>query len=92
MYLKREWGPIEVLLPDGSKLNRSDLPSRNTRRWVARRKLSVVRAVFSGLITGQEACEMYDLSEEELENWCRSARMHGTSGLKVTTLQRYRQP
>jgi hypothetical protein len=92
MYLKREWGPIEVLLPDGSKLNRSDLPSRNTRRWVARRKLSVVRAVFSGLITGQEACEMYDLSEEELESSCRSARMHGTSGLKVTTLQRYRQP
>jgi hypothetical protein len=78
MYLKRERGPIEVVLPDGSKLNRSEL--------------SVVRAVFSGLISGQEACEMYDLSEEELESWCRSARLHGSSGLKVTTLQRYRQP
>ncbi len=92
MYLKRERGPIEVKLPDGSKLNRSDLPPRNTKRWVAQRKLSVVRAVFSGLISGQEACEMYCLSEEELEGWCRSARLHGSSGLKVTALQRYRQP
>ena len=91
MYLKKERGPIEVLLPDGTKINRSDLPPRDTKRWVARRKLSVVRAVFAGLITGQEACEMYGLSNEELEHWCRSARLHGTSGLKVTTIQRYRQ-
>ncbi len=92
MYLKKERGPIQVELPDGKKLNRSDLPPRDTVRWVARRKLAVVQAVFSGLISGREACEMYNLSDEELEIWCRSARMHGTSGLKVTTIQRYRQP
>jgi len=92
MYLKKERGPIEVELPDGTKLNRSDLPPKDTQRWVARRKLAVVQAVFSGLISGQEACEMYSLSEEELENWCRSARTHGTRGLKVTSIQRYRQP
>ena len=92
MYLKKERGPIEVVLPDGTKLNRSDLPAKDTERWVARRKLAVVQAVFSGLNSGQEACEMYSLSEEELENWCRSARLHGSRGLKVTAIQRYRQP
>jgi uncharacterized protein DUF1153 len=50
MYIRRDKGPVYVTLPDGTKLTRSDLPDRNTRRWVARRKAMVVVAVTSGLL------------------------------------------
>ena len=41
------------------------LPPPNTKRWVARRKAAVVEAVSSGVITLEEACRRYQLSEEE---------------------------
>gem|GEM_PF-4752583 len=34
MFIKGSHGPIEVILPDGVKLNRSDLPPKATTRWV----------------------------------------------------------
>ena len=46
MYLKRMEGPNHVVLPDGSRMTRSDLPPRDTVRWVARRKAAVVRPEF----------------------------------------------
>ncbi len=91
MYIRREKGPVYVTLPDGSKLTRSDLPSPSTKRWVARRKAVVVSAVDSGLIEPSEACEMYRLSEEELEIWRAAVRNHGAAALRVTSIQRYRQ-
>ena len=91
MYLRREKGPVFVTLPDGSKLTRSDLPPADTRRWVARRKATVVAAVDNGLIAAQEACEMYRLSEEELEIWRAAVRDHGAAALRVTAIQKYRQ-
>jgi hypothetical protein len=92
MYMKKDRGPVQIELPNGQKLNRSDLPPQTTRRWVARRKFTVVQAVYGGLLSIEEACEMYDLSEEELMGWCESAKIHGTSALKVTRIQKYRQP
>ena len=72
MYIRREKGPVYVVLPDGTKLTRSDLPPVNTKRWVARRKATVVAAVDHGLIEATEACTMYRLSDEELDLWrCR---------------------
>ena len=68
MYIRREKGPIYVVLPDGTKLTRSDLPPANTKRWVARRKAAVVAAVDYGLIEPTEACTIYRLSEEELDS------------------------
>lgn len=91
MYIRREKGPIYVVLPDGTKLTRSDLPPSNTKRWVARRKATVVAAVDHGLIAAREACDMYRLSDEELEMWRSAVRNHGAAALRVTAIQKYRQ-
>ncbi|MEM9349251.1 MAG: DUF1153 domain-containing protein [Pseudomonadota bacterium] len=92
MYLKKLDGPRTVTLPDGSVMSRADLPPVNTTRWVASRKASVIKGVASGLITRAEACQMYSLSDEELEGWMSAVRQHGESALKATALKRYRQP
>lgn len=67
-----------------------DLPSPNTRRWVARRKASVVAAVRCGLITLDDACQRYTLSVEEYLSWERAIERYGLPGLRVTRLQDYR--
>ncbi len=71
-------------------ISMSDLPSPKTRRWVARRKATVVAAVRSGLITLDEACRRYALSVEEYLSWERAIELHGLAGLRVTRLQDYR--
>jgi hypothetical protein len=91
MYLKRVDGPRQVTLPDGSILTRADLPSPDTRRWVASRKAVVVRAVIFGLIPEAEALERYGLSEEEFTLWRQAVEQHGDKALKVTAIQKYRQ-
>lgn len=91
MFLKRVDGPRQVTLPDGSILSRADLPPADTRRWVASRKAVVVRAVIFGLIPESEALERYALSEEEFALWRTAVERYGNDGLKVTTLQKYRQ-
>ncbi len=91
MYIRREKGPVYVVLPDGTKLTRSDLPPANTKRWVARRKATVVAAVDFGLIEPTEACSMYHLSDEELDLWRSAVRQHGAAALRVTAIQKYRQ-
>ena len=91
MYIKKEKGPLFAMTRDGRKISRSDLPPRNTSRWVARRKAAVVSAVESGLIDAKEACEMYSLSSEELDSWISAMEKHGAGALRVTSAQRYRQ-
>ena len=91
MYLKKVDGPRHVTLPDGSTLSRADLPTAQTRRWVASRKAVVVKAVIYGLITQIEAMERYALSEEEFALWRDAVETHGEKALRVTTLQKYRQ-
>ena len=91
MYIRRERGPVYVLLPDGTKLTHSDLPPADTRRWVARRKATVVAAVDHGLIEATEACNLYRLSAEELDQWRAAVRQHGAAALRVTAIQKYRQ-
>lgn len=91
MFLKRVDGPRQVTLPDGTILSRADLPPAETRRWVASRKAVVVKAVVYGLIPESEALERYALSEEEFALWRTAVERHGDQGLKVTTLQKYRQ-
>jgi hypothetical protein len=91
MFLKRVDGPRQVALPDGSILSRADLPPVDTRRWVASRKAVVVRAVVYGLISEKEALDRYALSEEEFGLWRSAVAKHGDNGLKVTSIQKYRQ-
>lgn len=92
MYLRKVEGPRSVVLPDGSIMTRADLPSVDTRRWVASRKASVVRAVAAGLIHRKEALEKYMLSDDEFSEWETAVAVHGEAALKATALQRYRQP
>ena len=46
-----------VIGPDGSPLTIADLPPKDTKRWVIRRKAEVVAAVRGGLLSLEEACE-----------------------------------
>jgi len=92
MYLRKVEGPRTVTLPDGSVMSRADLPSPNTRRWVARRKAAVVKGVVSGLIPLDEALLRYGLSREEFAEWRQAVETHGEAALKATTVQKYRQP
>ena len=84
MYLKKVEGKRFVTLPDGTVLTHADLPPVTTQRWVASRKLTVVRAVAHGLITQAEAESMYSLSEEEFLFWIECVKDSGLEGLKVT--------
>ena len=92
MYLKKIDGPRAVKLPDGSTMTRADLPPDTTRRWVASRKAAVVKAVQYGLLTQDQAKQRYSLSDEELLEWVKAATKHGEDALKVTRVQKYRQP
>jgi transposase-like protein len=67
------------------------LPDPKTKRWVVRRKAAVVAAVRSGEITIEEACRVYQLSEEEFRSWDRAFELHGLAGLRTTRIQRYRR-
>jgi len=91
MFLKKVEGPRAITLPDGSVMTRADLPSPETRRWVASRKIRVVRAVLYGLLPLGDALARYQLSEEEFALWCRAVEAHGEAGLKVTAIQRLKQ-
>ncbi len=92
MYLRKIDGPRSVTLPDGTVMTRADLPSPETRRWVASRKAAVVKAVSAGLLSRKSALETYMLSDDEFSEWETAVDKHGEAALKATTLQRYRQP
>ena len=78
--------------PDGLPMSLDDLPPPGTKRWVIRRKATVVAGVRAGLLTLEEACERYQLSIEEFLSWQRQIELHGIKGLRVTRLQEYREP
>ncbi len=67
-----------------------ELPSPDTKRWVARRKAQVVYAVQAGAISLTDACERYSLSVEEFLGWQRAIESNGIPGLRATRLQKYR--
>ncbi|MBR3370201.1 MAG: DUF1153 domain-containing protein [Rhodobacteraceae bacterium] len=92
MYIKKVEGPRAVTLPDGRVLTLADLPPANTRRWVASRKALVVLAVQHGLMNRKTVLDRYDLSDEEFDLWETAVSQHGVDALKVTSLQKYRQP
>ena len=67
-----------------------ELPSPNVKRWTIRRKAAVVTAVANGVLTREEACRRYQLTEEEFISWQRAYETHGLPGLRSTRLQQYR--
>ena len=83
-------GEKYVIGPTGAPLRLSDLPPANTERWVIRRKAEVVAAVRGGLLTLDDACDRYRLTNEEFLTWQKSIDRHGLAGLRTTRLQQYR--
>ena len=69
MHIRKVRGPRTVQLPDGGYLSRGDLPPPTTKRWVAWRKATVVKGVRFGLISLEEACNLYDLTQDEYSSW-----------------------
>src|SRR5262249_1198544 len=80
-----------VIGPNGDVVTLADLPAASTTRWVIRRKAEVVLAVHKGLITLEEACERYRLTEEEFASWQSAIETSGLQALRTTTLQQYRR-
>jgi hypothetical protein len=60
------------------------LPPPNTTRWTPRRKAGIVAAVRIGLISLDEACRRYGLTNEEFAAWRRLLEKHGVAGLRQT--------
>jgi uncharacterized protein DUF1153 len=83
-------GEKYVIGPTGAPLTLSDLPPGDTQRWVIRRKAEVVAAVHGGLLSLDEACSRYSLTNEEFLGWQKSIERHGLAGLRTTRLQQYR--
>ena len=83
--------PISVTGPDGLTITIADLPPTDTRRWAARHKATVVTAVRGGLLTLEETCDRYKLSEEEFQSWERAFTQYGVLGLRITKRQEYRK-
>ncbi len=80
-----------VIDPFGEPLTVDTLPPADTTRWVPRRKAQVVCAIRGGLISRQEACDRYGISDAELGYWEKLLYDHGVGALRVTSTQRYRQ-
>lgn len=62
-----------------------DLPPQDTTRWVVRRKAQVVEGVRTGVISLEQACELYSLSVEEFRSWQRRFEREGLPGLSART-------
>ena len=75
--------------PDGRALTVADLPPRDTKRWVIRRKAELVAAVRGVLISLEEACERYALTVDEFLSWQCSIERYGLPGLRVTRVHDY---
>lgn len=82
--------PAKIVRISGRQKELDRLPPSDTRRWVTRRKAQVVTAVRSGLLTFEEACQRYSLSEEEFKAWQNLLDHHGLNGLRATRMQDYR--
>jgi hypothetical protein len=82
--------PEYVIGPTGLRLTTATLPSVRTVRWSPRRKAEIVVAVRQGLLTSDEACTLYELTEDELAEWDRLERQFGLKGLQASKLHLYR--
>jgi Protein of unknown function (DUF1153) len=91
MTIQRNSRARYVSGPDGRALTVADLPPRDTKRWVTRRKAELVVAVRGGLLSLEEACERYALTLDEFLSWQTTLDRHGLPGLRATRVQDYRE-
>jgi hypothetical protein len=80
------------MMPPHPPINPSEivLPPADTKRWSPSRKAAVVAATRTGLISREEACARYVMSDEELAEWEHAFDHNGVPGLRTTRLQSYR--
>ena len=71
---------IYVVGPDGDIITRGSLPPAAGAHWRIRKKAKVVAAVESGLITLEEACARYRMSNEEYAEWRQTVERSGLTG------------
>lgn len=83
-------GEKYVIGPTGAPLTVTDLPPANTQRWVIRRKAEVVAAVRGGLLSLEDACARYRLTNDEFLAWQAAIDRWGMPGLRTTRIQQYR--
>ena len=57
--------------PDGKQVRLAQLPPHDLKRWRPHHKAMVVAAVRHGLITIEEACRRYNLSNDGYLCWYR---------------------
>lgn len=69
----------------------TQLPPPNTQRWVKSRKVAVIKAIEKGVLTDEQACLRYNLSQEELDSWKQALNRFGPGALRTTHLNRYRR-
>jgi transposase-like protein len=82
----RPIGP--VIGPEGDVLTAANLPPKDTKRWVPRRKAEIIAAVGGGLITLTDACSRYAISHEEFRAWVSAYERHGLPGLRAGLRER----
>lgn len=75
----------------GGILSLTDLPPKDTKRWVIGRKALVIAAVDAQLLTLEEVYKRYRVSEKEFSDWKKMIGRHGVPGLRVTKDQMYRR-
>lgn len=82
--MRNEKHGSHVIGPDGDVLTAANLPPKNLKRWVARRKAEVVIAVHGGLLSLAEAQARYGISPEEFLAWERDYAQDGLAGLRAS--------
>ena len=80
-----------IIDPYGDPLSIDTLPPTDIIRWVPRRKAQVVCAIREGLISRNDACDRYGISDAELLSWERLLESHGPRALRVTSRRRVRK-
>lgn len=76
-----------IKLKDGTILSLSDLPAKNTSRWVASAKAAVVRVFMAGLASRDDLIARYNLSQEEFDIWLKRYVDGGKQALKITNIR-----
>ena len=87
-YTKIHAAPVNG--PSGVPLTVETLPPPGTTHWVMRRKAEVLAAIKGGLLSIEGACELYDLSLDEIMMWERTVKRSGIYALRVTKIQNYK--
>tara|TARA_Y100001934_G_scaffold273008_1_gene362405 strand:- start:1935 stop:2255 length:321 start_codon:yes stop_codon:yes gene_type:complete len=89
-FMSESGGKTDAFGLEDPPMSMEDLPPPDTKRWVVRRKASVICAVETDLISLEDACSRYGISMEKYESWRRLLEKRGMGGLRVTRLNEYR--